>query len=133
MNLWLVSLFRFKRFKHCFTFRLQNVSALITLQTVNSVRTKDVRILDVQGINLTVVGIPEQMNTYYMKKVLFLFIFYYTWHYQEMRVGMPLTGLTPPYLLCLCQVRTYISNTLWHGHLYVQCFELRGNCSFCWQ
>ena len=80
-----ISLFHLK---HCFTFRLQNVSALITLQSVNSVRTEYARRLNVQGIHLTVVGRMEQMNTYYMKKVLF-FYFYFT-----------------PYLLCLCQVRT---------------------------
>lgn len=67
-----ISLFHLK---HCFTFRLQNVSVLIMLHSVNSDRPTYARILDVQGITLTVVARLEQMNTHYMKKVFFLFIF----------------------------------------------------------
>ena len=35
--------------------------------------------------------------------------------YQEGKVVIPLTGLTPPQFLCLSQARTWISNVICHG------------------
>jgi hypothetical protein len=44
-----------------------------------------------------------------------------------------LISLTPLYCCaCLVQAKTCISNVICHGLIYVQWFEVRDNCSFCW-
>ena len=48
------------------------------------------------------------------------------------RVGIPLTILTPPHFLCLSQTKTWISNVTLSWSFYVQWFDVRGDCSFCW-
>ena len=50
---------------------------------------------------------------------------------QDGTVGIPLTGLILPYLLCLSQTRTWISNDICRVFFCVQWFQ-RGDCSFCW-
>jgi hypothetical protein len=44
-----------------------------------------------------------------------------------------LTSLTPlHFCACLSQTKTWISNVKCHGLIYVQWFEVRDDCSFCW-
>ena len=38
----------------------------------------------------------------------------------------------PATFLCLSKVRTWIPNIICHGLIYVQWFEVRSDCSFCW-
>jgi hypothetical protein len=38
----------------------------------------------------------------------------------------------PATFLFLLQARTWISNTIFHGLCYVQRFQVRVDCSFCW-
>ena len=38
----------------------------------------------------------------------------------------------PAPFVCLSEASTWIPNIICHGLLYVQWFEVRGDCSFCW-
>jgi len=44
----------------------------------------------------------------------------------------PINWFNPATFLCLYQTRTWISNVICRGLCYVQWFEVRGYCLFCW-
>jgi hypothetical protein len=52
-------------------------------------------------------------------------------NYQE-RGGGEGGPINPATFLSLLQARTWISNTIFHGLCYVQWFQVRVDCSFCW-
>ena len=137
INVWLVYLFNFKHFfipfEALFYFQASECICFDNVTVSKLSQTKVFIAIKCPGNTFDKCG-KTGTNEYvlYEKSIIFIY-FYYTWNYQEMRVGIPLTGLAPPYVLRLCQVRTYISNTIWRGLLFVQCFELRGKCSSCWQ
>ena len=44
----------------------------------------------------------------------------------------PINQFNPATFLCLLEAKTWISNVICCGLCYVQWFEVRGHCLFCW-
>jgi len=74
------------------------------------------------------------MNMNIFKFFIVCIYLYCCWkfNYQEGRVGIPLTSLTPQLFVCLSQTRTWISNVICSDLFYVQWVEERCDCSFSW-
>jgi hypothetical protein len=52
--------------------------------------------------------------------------------YQEGRIGIPSTGLTPPQGVCLSQARIWIFIVIYRGVFCIQWVKVRSDCLFCW-
>jgi len=52
--------------------------------------------------------------------------------FQEREGWNPIDQFNTTICLCLYQARAWISNAIGCGHFYVQWFEARGDCSYCW-
>jgi hypothetical protein len=63
---------------------------------------------------------------------LFSFVLHWRAGYQEGRVKIPLTCLTPPHF-CVCpKPGIDFQRHIFFNFFYVQWVEMRGDCSFCW-